>query len=139
FGSDPSVIGTSLTLNRQHFTVIGVAAREFHGAEMNVPDVWIPVMMQPAVMPESKCLDLPNCSWLNVVGRLKDGISLQQLQAEMQVAASQMDHDYPGRKTVVNVMPGSYLNSPEELLTLCRVHISTLLKFAAKDYPLRLC
>jgi ABC-type antimicrobial peptide transport system permease subunit len=69
--------------------------------------------MQPAVRPENKFLDLPNCSWLSVVGRLKDDISLQQVQAEMQLVASQMDHDYPGRKTVINVMPGSYLNSPE--------------------------
>jgi predicted permease len=113
FGSDPSIVGTSLTLNRQRFTVIGVAARDFHGAEMNIPDVWIPVTMQPAVMPERKFLDLPNCSWLSVVGRLKDGVSSQQVKAEMQLIASQMDQNYPGRKTVIDVMPGSYLNSPE--------------------------
>ena len=122
FGSDPSVVGTSLTLNRQRFTVIGVAARDFHGAEMNIPDVWIPVTMQPAVMPDNKYLDLPNCSWLNVVGRLKDGVSIQQVQAEMQLVATQLDQNYPGRKTKVDVMPGSYLNSP---------------KFAARDYPSR--
>src|SRR5688500_17993933 len=109
FGSDASVIGTSLTLNRQRFTVLGVAAPDFRGAEMTVPDVWIPVTMQPAVMPESNFLELPNCSWLNVVGRLNDGVSSQQLNAEMQLAAAQMDHNYPGRKTTVNVMPGSYL------------------------------
>src|SRR2546423_9490446 len=113
FGSDQSVIGTSLTLNRQRFTVLGVAARDFRGAEMTVPDVWIPVTMQPAVMPDSKFLALPNCSWLSVVGRLKDDVSLQQLQAEMQLVAARMDHEFPGRKTNVNVMPGSYLNSPE--------------------------
>ena len=113
FGSDQSVIGTSITLNRQRFTVLGVAARDFHGAEMTVPDVWIPVTMQPAVMPESKFLELPNCSWLSVVGRLKDNVSLQQLQAEMQLVAARMDQEYPGRKSIVNVMPGSYLNSPE--------------------------
>jgi predicted permease len=113
FGSDPSVVGTSLTLNRQRFTVIGVAAQDFRGAEMTVPDVWIPVTMQPAVMPENKFLEVANCSWLSVVGRLNDGISLEQLQAEMQLVAAQMDHEYPGRKTTVNVMPGSYLNSPE--------------------------
>jgi macrolide transport system ATP-binding/permease protein len=113
FGSDPSVIGTSLTLNRQHFTVLGVAARDFHGAEMAVPDVWIPLTMQPALMPDSKFLDLPNCSWLSIVGRLKDNVSLQQLQAEMQLVAAQMDHGYPGRKSIINVMKGSYLNSPE--------------------------
>ena len=113
FGADQNVIGTSITLNRQRFTVIGVAARDFRGAEMTVPDVWIPVTMQPAVMPENKFLALADCSWLNVIGRLKDGVSLNQLQAEMQLVAARMDQDNPGRKTTVNVMPGSYLNSPE--------------------------
>ena len=113
FGSDQSVIGTSLTLNRQRFTVLGVASRDFHGAEMGVPDVWIPLTMQPALMPDNKFLDLPNCSWLSVVGRLKDNVSLQQLQAEMQLVAAQMDQQYPGRRSIVNVMPGSYLNFPE--------------------------
>src|SRR4030095_10629544 len=50
FGSDTSVIGTSVTLNRQHFTILGVAAADFRGAEMTVPDVWIPLTMQPALM-----------------------------------------------------------------------------------------
>lgn len=113
FGSDPSVVGTSLTLNRQRFTVLGVAAADFHGAEMGVPDVWIPVTMEPALRPEGKFLDRPNCSWLNVIGRLKDDGSPQQAQAEMQLVAAQMDQQYPGRKSIISVMPGSYLNSPE--------------------------
>jgi predicted permease len=113
FGSDRSVVGTSLTLNRQRFTVLGVAAQDFRGAEMAVPDVWIPVTMQPAVMPDSKFLALPDCSWLTVVGRLKDDVSVPQLQAEMQLVAAQMDQENPGRKSTVNVMKGSYLNSPE--------------------------
>ena len=113
FGSDQSVIGTSITLNRQRFTVLGVAARDFQGAEMTLPDVWIPVTMQPSVMPESKFLELANCSWLSVVGRLKDNVSSQQLQAELQLVAARMDQEYPGRRSIVSVMPGSYLNSPE--------------------------
>jgi predicted permease len=44
---------------------------------------------------------------------LKDNVSLQQLQAEMQLVAARMDQEYPGRRSIVNVMPGSYLNSPE--------------------------
>jgi macrolide transport system ATP-binding/permease protein len=113
FGSDQSVVGSSVTLNRQRFTVVGVAARDFRGAEMTVPDIWIPVTMQPALMPENKFLELPDCSWLSVIGRLKDGISKTQLQAELQLVAAQMDHSHPGRKTTVSVMPGSHLNSPE--------------------------
>jgi predicted permease len=113
FGSDASLVGSSITLNRQRFTVFGVAAPDFHGAEMTVPDIWIPVTMQPAVMPESKFLELPNCSWLSVVGRLKDNASLEQLQAQMQLVAARMDQEYPGRRSIVNVMKGSYVNSPE--------------------------
>lgn len=113
FGSDRSVIGTSITLNRQRFTVLGVAAQDFRGAELAVPDVWIPVTMQPALMPESRFLEIPNLSWLGVVGRLKDNVSIPQLQAEMQLVATRMDQEYPGRKSIVNVMPGSYVNSPE--------------------------
>ena len=113
FGSDQNVIGTTIALNRQRFTVVGVAAQNFKGAEMTIPDVWIPVTMQPALKPENKMLEVFDCSWLNVVGRLKDGASLEQVQAEMQLVAAQMDQDHPGRKTTVNVMPGSYLNFPE--------------------------
>ena len=113
FGSDQNVIGSSLTLNRQTFTIIGVAARDFHGAEISVPDVWLPLTMEPALKADNKLLPVENCSWLNVYGRLKDGVSIQQVQAEMQLVAAQMDHAYTGRKTSVNVMPGSYLNSPE--------------------------
>lgn len=113
FGSDQNVLGSSLTLNRQTFTIIGVAARDFHGAEISVPDVWIPLTMEPAVKADGKLLPVENCSWLNVYGRLKDGVSIPQVQAEMQLVAAQMDQNYPGRKSNVNVMPGSYLNSPE--------------------------
>jgi predicted permease len=113
FGSDPNVVGTSLTLNQQHFTVIGVASSDFHGAEMNVPDVWISVTMQPAVMPDRKILELEDVSWLSVIGRLKDGVSIEQLQAQMQLVAGRMDQDHPGRRSIVSVMKGSYLNSPE--------------------------
>jgi macrolide transport system ATP-binding/permease protein len=113
FGSDHNVIGSSLTVNGQSLTVVGVAARDFRGAEITVPDVWIPVTMQPALQPDSPILPLPNCSWLSVFGRMKDGVSVQQIQAEMQLVAARMDHEYPGRRSIVNVMPGSYLNSPE--------------------------
>ncbi len=113
FGSDQSVIGTSITLNRQRFTVLGIAARDFQGAEMTLPDVWIPVTMEPALRPESSFLSVGNCSWLNVLGRLKDGVSSAQVQAEMQLVAARMDQEYPGRKSIVNVTAASYLNSPE--------------------------
>jgi len=113
FGSDSSVIGTSIVLNRQRFTVVGVAAPDFRGTEMTVPEVWLPLTANEGVMSESNFTSRPNLSWLSVVGRLQDNVSAKQVQAEMQLVASQMDLEYPGRKSTVEVMPGSYLNSPE--------------------------
>ena len=112
-GSDKSLVGTSIMLNRERFTVLGVAAPDFRGAEMTVPDVWIPLTMQPALRKESQFLSQPNLSWLNVVGRLKDDAAIPQVQAEMQLTAAQTDKEYPGRKTTVDVMQASYLNRPE--------------------------
>jgi predicted permease len=113
FGSDRSIIGTSIALNRQPFTVVGVAAPDFRGTEMTVPDVWLPLTAHEDIMAESNFTSRPNLSWLTVIGRLKDNVSAKQVQAEMQLAASQRDLEYPGRKSIVEVMPGSYLNSPE--------------------------
>ena len=113
FGSDKSVIGTSITLNRQTFTVIGVAALDFRGTEMTVPDVWLPLTGHEGIMAESNFTSRPNLSWLTVIGRLKDNVSAKQVRAEMQLVAAQTDLEYPGRESIVEVMPGSYLNSPE--------------------------
>jgi macrolide transport system ATP-binding/permease protein len=113
FGGDEKIIGKTLLLNRQPFTIIGVAAADFHGTEMVAPDVWVPLTMQAQLRPEADYLPLRDCSWLKLIGRLDAGVSLAQAQAEMSVVAAQADQDAPGRKTRVEVTPGAYLNGPE--------------------------
>ncbi len=113
FGADPTLIGKTLSLNHQRFTVVGIAAKEFRGTEMTVPDVWIPVSMQAEVMPGRDYLRRSDCSWLNVVGRLKKGVSEEQAQADLGVIANQTDQEHPGQKTRVSVVSGAYLNFPE--------------------------
>src|SRR5262245_54798534 len=51
FGSDPSLVGKTITLNRQPFTVIGVAAPDFNGVGLRAPDVWAPLTMQAQIAP----------------------------------------------------------------------------------------
>ncbi|HKQ74025.1 MAG TPA: ABC transporter permease [Blastocatellia bacterium] len=112
FGADPSLVGKTLTLNRQPFTVIGVASPNFHGAELEPPDVWAPLTMQLQLMPGSDFLPQQNLGWLDVVGRLKPGVSPAQAQAEMMLLTRQLDLAYPGRKTQIIVAPGSFLSNP---------------------------
>jgi putative ABC transport system permease protein len=113
FGADASLIGKTVILNRQPFTVIGITAPGFNGAELFAPDLWVPVTMQAQVMPGRDFLPNQNLSWLEVLGRLKPGVSLAQAQAEMMLLAGQLDLAYPGRKTQIIVTPGNFLSDPE--------------------------
>ena len=115
FGADTSLIGKTITLNRQPFTVIGVAARGFNGAEVFAPDLWAPLTMQPQLMPGRDFLPRQNLSWLEVVGRLNPGVSRAQAHAEMTLFAGQLDLAYPGRKTQITLRPGVFLSDPDRL------------------------
>jgi macrolide transport system ATP-binding/permease protein len=115
FGADAGLIGKTIVLNRQPFTVVGVAARGFNGAELLAPDLWAPITMQAQLMPGRDFLPKQNLSWLEVVGRLKPGASMSRAQAEMTLFAGRFDLAYPGRKTQIVVMPGNFMSDPERL------------------------
>jgi predicted permease len=117
FASDPAVLGKTLTLNRQVFTVVGVTASNFGGTELQVPDVWLPLTVAPQLLPDGfedrNWPAVANVSWLNVVGRLNPGVSHRRAEGELGVLAHQVDENYPGRQTIVMVNLGAYLNDPE--------------------------
>jgi putative ABC transport system permease protein len=114
FGADENLIGKAIILNRQSFTVVGVTSADFQGTEFWVPDLWLPLTMQAQVMPgRGNFLTEGNLSWLEVAGRLKPGISPEQAQAEMMLIASQLDRDFPGRKTQIILRRGNFLSNPE--------------------------
>ncbi len=111
FSADPSIVGKIVRLNRRAFMIVGVAAPGFAGTELNVPDVWIPVTMQPLVR-ERPALDA-NASWLIAIGRLKQGVTIAQARADLTVIARQTDAGYPGRETRVSVEAATFLNGPQ--------------------------
>jgi macrolide transport system ATP-binding/permease protein len=113
FGADAGMIGKTVILNRQPYTVVGVTARDFNGAELFAPDLWVPITMQAQVMPGRDYLRQQNLGWLEVAGRLKPGVSPAKAQAEMMLFASQLDLAYPGQKTQIIVTRGNFLSDPE--------------------------
>ena len=130
FGGDETIVGKTISLNRSLFTVVGVAAREFTGTEATVPDVWVPLTTENLLAPESDYLAADNRGWLRIVGRLKAGVSLKQAEAELQVGASRLDQQYPGRITRLMVVPGSFLNDPTQTPKLLFVGGSMLIVVA---------
>src|SRR5271157_5433508 len=84
FGSDPGILNQSILMNGHPFTVVGVAPPGFHSVVMgDTPDVFVPMMMQAEVMPGSKDLDNHQSSWLNIIGKLKPGVSREQAEASL--------------------------------------------------------
>jgi predicted permease len=85
FGGRSDAVGRTLTVRKTPFTIIGVAARGFIGETSGQqPDVWLPVRMQPMVLPgRDRLHDTPpeKSMWLHVFGRLKPGATTAQTEA----------------------------------------------------------
>lgn len=93
FGADPGVVGTRVAINGHPFTVIGVAPRGFTGAAFatNAYQLWVPMAMQSVVMQgRAAPMTDPGQAWLLVVGRLRDGVTAAEADAEIRVIARQL-------------------------------------------------
>ena len=92
FGADSNIIGKQVTLNAASFTVIGVAPASFRGvnAAGEANDLWVPLSMSAVAYRNCDILK-SDCTYLDLVGRLAQGSSVKQLQAEMDVLVQQLD------------------------------------------------
>jgi len=87
FGADPNIVGRSLNLNGGQVTIVAVMPREFDfpiGAE-----IWAPWPVKPAEM------NSRGDHTLDVIARLKPGVSVDQARAELNSIASNLEHEYP--------------------------------------------
>lgn len=91
FAADPAAVGTTVRLNGHPFTIVGVTAARFAGMSLEaIPDIWVPTAMADEAWPgfdPGYLLEKRNMGWLEIVGRLKPGISAAQAQAELDTIA----------------------------------------------------
>lgn len=86
FGADPGVIGKQIRMNGDAYTVVGIAPpgmRDRQPSQMMLPLAFKPDQINH----ESR--------WLRVMGRLKEGVSIQQANAEMQAITRQLATEFP--------------------------------------------
>jgi putative ABC transport system permease protein len=95
FGADPKVIGSTLNINGKAVTLVGVLPADFKHPK---PDAIRPVeIWQPLGVDYSQ--QGRRGDYLNVIARLKPGVSIEQARAEMTTIASQLEQQYPDSNT----------------------------------------
>jgi len=92
FKGDPTVIGRVVRANAQPTTIVGVLPEHF-GFPGPV-DAWLPLRIDPLAFSRSGGPAFEGTQ-LQAVGRLKDGVSLDQAQAEMSAIAGRLAAEYP--------------------------------------------
>ena len=114
FGADPLIVGKSVSLNRAKFVVIGVAAPGFGGLDPWPSEFWAPVTMQKALEPDRDLLSEDNAGWLALLGRMRPGVTLDEVRADLGVIAARIDEQYPGRTTALTIHRATFLGRPVE-------------------------
>ena len=107
-GSDPTVVGKSLTLNAMPYTVVGVTPKGFKGTFTfaGAEQIWIPSSMYPQVLAGLSKEFFNDRRFLGVfsVGRLKPGVGQESAEALLKTMASRLEAEYPkdnGGRSVV--------------------------------------
>ena len=120
YGSDPSVVGSTLVVEGHPFTVVGVAPPGFFGETLrgDPPDVWIPLQQERTIDSAAPLLEQSVSAWLRVIGRLRPGASVAGMAPRLTAVVRQWlknDSGYPANwmpdvirtlpKQVINVVP----------------------------------
>src|SRR6202166_1626823 len=92
FGLNPAALGQNIQIHDTAFEIVGVTPPGFFGETVGeAPDIWVPMMMEQTIYPEKDYLSpstqgiLNQYMWLQVIGRLKPGITFDQAKASVNV------------------------------------------------------
>jgi predicted permease len=79
--SDPDIVGKSVTLSGNPYTIVGVVGREFDVRDFGpAPEIWVPFQLDPNTTDQGH--------YFGTVGRLKPGVSLEQAQVRLLASAA---------------------------------------------------
>ena len=91
FGGRRDVIGQSVSLSGDTYTIVGVLPRSFEFAPRRDSEFWVPLLDK-----RGGCEDRRSCHNLYAIGRLRDGVSIDAARADLKRIAKQLEAQYPG-------------------------------------------
>lgn len=95
FNGDPAIVGRHVSLNGADISIIGVMPPQFGGTMVGLGfDLWTPVTLEPQLAGRKWLEDRGN-QWLDVVGRLKSGVTLEAALADLNRVAALVSAVHP--------------------------------------------
>lgn len=130
YAADAAIVGSTVYVNSRPVTIVGVAPPGFFGDRVSPtpPDFYLPIASMPALANASYVKD-PSAIWLYVIGRVKPGVSLPQLQTKVsgrlrqvlgptRTFASERDRSLLPKVHIALTPGGSGIRSMEEQYSL---------------------
>ena len=94
--SSKNVVGKTVQLNNRAYQVIGIAPEYFAGTKFALSlDFWTPISNAEDLRRNPGILAERGSHWMNVIGRVKPGVSVKQASAEMNAIAARLNQAYP--------------------------------------------
>ena len=139
FGGDPTILERSIKLNDRLYTVVGVMPAGFQfPIEAQAPDLWV-----TSALDATKIDDDPpqtenrGSHYMQVIGRLKPGVSLEQAQADVSAIGSRLEAQYPKENTYkgIKLYPfhGDLVNDYSEALWIILGAVGCVLLIACAN------
>lgn len=90
FGADPRIVGTTLTLGGEGYNVVGVMPSRFE-----YPGGMTPQVLVPLVLPNASAFGAEDLRRVEVIGRLRPGVAIEQARESLSSASHALERAYP--------------------------------------------
>ena len=111
FAANPGIIGDTIQLNRQLVAVAGVAAEGTYQGPIKL-GYFAPLNAGRVLAKDDSRYENDRFLWLSIMGRQREGVSLEEVRAELDVIAAQIDQQQPGRSTTLTIGRAKPLTVP---------------------------
>lgn len=98
YGQDPKIIGRSVDIDSEAYTIVGVMPGKFQFALLGICNIWTPLALTPAQRADR------NSSWFNSFGRLRPGVTQEQAAAEANTIFEHLQKEYPKTDTDMTML-----------------------------------
>ncbi len=129
-GRDPDVLGATVFVNRQPYTVVGITPEGFRGhINMGNVDLYLPIMQHPSINEGRNNFDARNASWFQVLGLLGPGTSVEEADAAVATVMARLAEEYPDTNARRSAGVRAYGALPAAIRGPAGLFLGTLMAF----------